>query len=155
MSNIVTFLTFRNRAEDAAAFYTSIFKDSKILSTVNYPDVAQASSRVMVVEIELQGRHYILLNGGDHFKFTDGISLCVLCDSQQEIDTYWSALTAGGGEPGPCGWLKDKFGVSWQVCPRNMERFWTGTPEQSKRVFETMTKMSKLDLAALEAAAKG
>lgn len=155
MPSIVTFLSFKDRAEEAAKFYTSIFEDSRILSTTNYPDVAQKAAAVMVVELELQGQRYILLNGGDHFKFTDGMSLSVQCDNQQEIDLYWDKLTAGGGEPGPCGWLKDKFGVSWQVGPRDIAALWGSDPAQGMRVFDALTKMSKIDVAALERASKG
>jgi len=154
MPSIVTFLSFKDRAEEAATFYTSIFEDSRIVSTTNYPDVPQKAATVMVVEIELQGQRYILLNGGEHFTFTDGMSLSVLCDNQQEIDHYWDRLTADGGQPGPCGWLRDKFGVSWQVSPRAIAELW-GDEAQGKRVFAAMTKMSKLDLAALQRAAKG
>lgn len=156
MSNIVTFLSFNDRAEEAANFYVSIFKDSRIRSTSPWPDVPQApKAKLMVVEIELQGQHYILLNGGSHFKFSDGMSLSVLCDSQDEIDHYWAALTSGGGEPGPCGWLRDKFGVSWQVAPRDIARLWGSDAAQGKRVFEALSKMSKIDAAALERASKG
>jgi predicted 3-demethylubiquinone-9 3-methyltransferase (glyoxalase superfamily) len=158
MPNIVTFLAFKDSAEQAAKHYTSIFKNSKILNTVNYPDVPSAPSPggVMVVEIELLGQKYVLMNGGNHFgKFTDGISLTVECDSQAEIDEYWEKLTAGGGEPGPCGWLKDKFGVWWQVNPRDIGRFWgEGDPARSQRCMEALMKMTKIDLAALERAAK-
>lgn len=157
MPSIVTFLSYRDRAEEAAQLYTSIFADSKILNTVRYPDVPQATSSnaIMVVEIKLLGQRYILLNGGAHFTFTDGISLSVACDSQQEIDLYWDKLTADGGAPGPCGWLKDKFGVSWQVGPRDLGRYWGSSPAQGKRVFEALTRMSKIELAALERAAQG
>lgn len=159
MPNIVTFLSFKDRAEEAAKFYTSIFEDSRILSVMKYPDVPVAPSpgAVMVVEIELLGQKYILLNGGDHFRFTDAISLTVQCDSQEEIDHYWDALIAGGGEPGPCGWLKDRFGVSWQVNPRDLERFWGAgvDPAQARRCMEAMMKMTKLDIAGLERAARG
>ncbi len=156
MPNIITFLAYKDRAEEAAKFYTSIFKDSRILDIAKYPDVPVAPSpgAVMVVEIELLGQRYVLMNGGEYFKFNDGISLTVQCDSQEEIDLYWEKLTAGGGESGPCGWLKDKFGVSWQVNPRDMSKYWTdrGT---AKRVMEAMMKMRKIDIAELERASKG
>ncbi len=157
MPTIVTFLAYKNRAEEAAKLYTSIFKDSRILNTVQYPDVPVSPSpgAVMVVEIELLGQRYILMNGGDHFKFTDGVSLTVQCDSQAEIDEYWDKLIAGGGEPGPCGWLKDRFGVSWQVNPRDIGKYWGTDPAQSKRAMEALMKMSKIDIAELERAAKG
>jgi predicted 3-demethylubiquinone-9 3-methyltransferase (glyoxalase superfamily) len=110
----------------------------------------------MVVEFELLGQPYLALNGGAHFKFTDGISLTVSCDSQEEIDHYWAKLTEGGGEPGPCGWLKDRFGVSWQVNPSNIgELFGTGDPARAKRVMEAVMKMGKIDLAAMVRAAAG
>ncbi len=156
MPNIVTFLTYKDRAEEAAKLYTSIFKDARILSTLRYPDVSVSPSpgAVMVVEIELLGQRYVLLNGGDHFKFTDAISLSVECDSQEEIDRYWEALVAGGGEHGPCGWLKDRFGVSWQVSPRDIAKYWGPSvpPDKAKRAMEAMMKMSKLDIAALDRA---
>jgi predicted 3-demethylubiquinone-9 3-methyltransferase (glyoxalase superfamily) len=158
MANIVTFLAYRDRAEEAAKFYCSIFPGSRIKNTVRYPDVpvAPKPGAVMIVELELFGQTYVLLNGGEHFKFTDGISLVVQCDTQAEIDTYWDKLIAGGGEPGPCGWLKDKFGVSWQVNPKNIgEIVGTSDPARAKRVMETMMTMQKIDVGALERAAAG
>ncbi|HUJ61159.1 MAG TPA: VOC family protein [Kofleriaceae bacterium] len=158
MANIITFLTFKDRADEAAKFYCSIFPGARIKSTVPYPEISIAPrpGAVMIVELELFGQTYVLLNGGPHFQFTDGVSLVVQCDSQAEIDHYWSALTAGGGEPGPCGWLKDRFGVSWQVNPKNIaELIGKDDPARAKRVMEAVMKMGKLDLATMERAAAG
>ena len=158
MTTITAFLTFRDHAEDAAKLYCSIFPRSRIKATTKYPDISVAPrpGAVMTVELELDGRDYVFLNGGEHFKFTDGFSLSVQCDTQQEIDQYWEKLTAGGGEPGPCGWLRDKFGVSWQITPRQLPALiGNGDPARAKRVMETMMKMGKLDLTTLERAAKG
>nr|HEX4316456.1 VOC family protein [Kofleriaceae bacterium] len=159
MTEIVTFLTFREGAEHAARFYCDIFPGSKIRDTSRYPDVSVASTpgSVMVVEIELFGRRYVLLNGGEHFKFNDGISLMVPCDTQAEIDRYWDALLADGGKPVACGWLTDKFGVSWQVCPRDIGALYAADPKdpaRPKRVMEAMMKMVKMDLATLQKAAR-
>jgi len=157
MANIVTFLTYRDRAEEAAKFYCSVFPDARITNTVPYPDIPPAPhpGAVMIVELDMLGQHYILLNGGEPFRFTDGISLAVECETQDEIDRYWSALTAGGGEPGPCGWLKDKFGVSWQVMPKQIAELVSRDPVRAKRVMDAVMKMGKLDLATLQRAAQG
>lgn len=156
MSKITTFLTYAAGAEEAAAFYVSIFKNSRITSISRYPDVDVAPQKggVMLVAFELDGQPYIALNGGPHFKFTEGISLSVECETQEEIDTYWAKLIAGGGEPGPCGWLKDKFGVSWQINPKLLTELITDPDAgKAKRAMEAMLKMSKIDIAALKQAA--
>jgi predicted 3-demethylubiquinone-9 3-methyltransferase (glyoxalase superfamily) len=124
---------------------------------VPYPEipVAPRPGAVMIVELELFGQTYILLNGGEPFQFTDGVSLVVQCDSQAEIDRYWNALTADGGKPGVCGWLKDKFGLSWQVMPRNIaELIGKSDPARAKRVMEAVMTMRKLDLGAMQRAAE-
>ena len=156
MTSIITFLAYKDRAEEAAKLYCSLFPNSRIKSITRYPDVPVAPSpgAVMTVEFELDGTTYVAMNGGDHFKLTDAVSLTVQCDTQEEIDRYWSKLTADGGEPGPCGWCKDKFGLSWQIQPRAMSQ-WVSEPVRAKRVFEAFMKMSKLDLATLERAAAG
>jgi predicted 3-demethylubiquinone-9 3-methyltransferase (glyoxalase superfamily) len=156
MSNISTFLTYAERAEEAVQLYVSIFKRSRILHTTHYPDVpvAPTPGGVMTVEFELDGHRYIALNGGSYFKFSEGISLNVVCDTQEEIDTYTEKLIAGGGEQGPCGWVKDRFGVSWQINPRFLSDTLRG-PDAAKaqRVMQAMLKMHKIDIAALKAAA--
>jgi predicted 3-demethylubiquinone-9 3-methyltransferase (glyoxalase superfamily) len=156
MSNITTFLTYREGAEEAAKLYVSIFKNSKITRVSHYPDVDVAPSKggVMTVELELDGQPFIFLNGGPHFTFTDGFSLSVACQTQDEIDSYSSKLIAGGGEQGPCGWVKDRFGVSWQINPKILgELLSDPDAAKAKRVMEAMLKMTKIDIAALNQAA--
>src|SRR5262245_49582838 len=117
MQKITTFLSFEAQAEDAANFYVSLFKDSRIVAVSRYGEGAPfPKGSVMTVELDLAGQRYVFLNGGPHFKFTDGISLSVACESQHEVDELWEKLSEGG-EPGPCGWIKDKYGVSWQITP--------------------------------------
>jgi predicted 3-demethylubiquinone-9 3-methyltransferase (glyoxalase superfamily) len=156
MSNITTFLTYAEGAEDAVKLYVSIFKNSKILRTTHYPDVpvAPTPGGVMTIEFELDGQKFIALNGGSYFKFSEGISLNIECETQKEIDTCTAKLIAGGGEQGPCGWVKDRFGVSWQINPRILSETLSG-PNAAKalRVMQAMLKMHKIDVAALEAAA--
>jgi predicted 3-demethylubiquinone-9 3-methyltransferase (glyoxalase superfamily) len=156
MSKITTFLTYSHGAEEAAKLYVSTFKNSKITRTSHYPDVPVAPTKggVMTVEFVLDGQPFIALNGGSHFKFSEGISLSVECETQDEIDTYSRKLTEGGGEQGPCGWLKDRFGVSWQINPRRLGEL-VSDPDaaKAKRVMEAMLKMTKIDIAALEKAA--
>ena len=156
MPTITSFISYKDKAEEAAKFYCTVFPGSRILNVTPYPDipVAPKPGIAMVVDIELLGQRYTLMNGGDHFKLTDAFSLSVECESQAEIDTYWAALVAGGGEHGPCGWLKDKFGLSWQVVPKNMIDI-IGAGAQAKRVMEAVMSMGKLDVAALQRAAKG
>jgi predicted 3-demethylubiquinone-9 3-methyltransferase (glyoxalase superfamily) len=147
MPTITPFLTFDSQAETAANLYTSIF-GGKILSVARYGDGAPApKGSVMTVSFELLGQAYTALNAGPHFKFSEGFSLCVQCATQDEIDTYWAKLTADGGEPGPCGWLKDRFGLSWQIVPANI-----GELISRPAAMQAMMKMTKLDIAALVAA---
>jgi predicted 3-demethylubiquinone-9 3-methyltransferase (glyoxalase superfamily) len=159
MQKITTFLSFSAHAEDAADFYVSLFKDSKIVRVSRYGEGApqpELVGTVMVVEVELAGQPFVLLNGGPHFEFTDGISLSIACESQREVDELWEKLSANGGEPGPCGWIKDRFGVSWQVTPKRAVELLAGAGgEKSKRVWQAMMKMKKIDIAALERAAEG
>ena len=118
MQKITTFLTFSDRAEEAAKFYVSIFKPSKIVKITRYGDAGPgAKGRVMTVQFKLAGEEYVALNGGDPFTFTMGVSLSVDCKTQKEIDTYTRKLTSNGGEQMPCGWVKDKFGMYWQITP--------------------------------------
>lgn len=153
---ISTCLWFDGQAEAAATHYTAIFKGSKILNVVRYGDAGPGpKGSVMTVEFELEGRHFLGLNGGPQFKFNEAISLQVYCDTQSEIDELWSKLGAGG-EPGPCGWLKDKFGLSWQVTPSILpELVRDSNAAASQRVMTAMMQMHKLDIAALQAAHRG
>ena len=151
---ITTFLWFDNNAEEAAKFYTSIFKNSKIVNVARYGDAGPGpKGSVMTVNFRLEGQEFIALNGGPQFKFTEAISLMVNCDSQKEVDELWSKLTAGGGEESMCGWLKDKFGLSWQIVPtRLFELLQDPDPKRAKRVMEAMLQMRKIDIARLEEA---
>lgn len=154
---ITTFLWFNNNAEEAANFYTSVFKNSRISNTARYPEGSPGPiGSVMTVEFELDGQEFIALNGGPHFKFTEAISLLVHCKTQEEIDYYWEKLTADGGQESQCGWLKDKFGLSWQIAPDMLLNFWTaGDAAKAKRVMEAMMSMKKIIIKDIEAAAAG
>jgi predicted 3-demethylubiquinone-9 3-methyltransferase (glyoxalase superfamily) len=153
---IVTNLWFDTEAEQAARFYCSIFPRSRITSVARYNDAGpREAGMVMVVEFELDGTKVVAINGGPEFTFSEAVSLQVRCETQEEVDYYWAALTEGG-EEGPCGWLKDRYGVSWQVTPTGMEElFAAADPERAKRAMEAMFEMKKLDIAALRAAAEG
>jgi predicted 3-demethylubiquinone-9 3-methyltransferase (glyoxalase superfamily) len=157
---ITPFLWFDDQAEEAAAFYTSIFKNSKILSTTRYTKEAeQAAGRsagsVMTVVFQLDGQEFTALNGGPHFKFNEALSLVVHCRSQEEVDYYWSRLSEGGDPRAQqCGWLKDRFGLSWQVVPDQLiELLSDPDPEKARRAMAEMLRMKKIDLAALQGAA--
>jgi len=154
MQKITTFLTFNDKAEEAATLYTSIFKDSSITKVTRYPEgTPMPVETVMTVEFELAGQKYVALNGGSYFTFTEGISLSVSCADQAEIDYLWEHLTANGGQPGDCGWLKDPFGVSWQINPADMGQLLSGAnAAQSQRKMAAMMQMHKIDIAALEQA---
>lgn len=155
-------LWFDKEAEDAARFYTGVFKNSRITAVTRYPDAGQElhgqkPGSVMTVAFELDGHTFLALNGGPIFKFNEAISFQINCDSQEEIDYYWDKLTAGG-DPGAqqCGWLKDKFGLSWQVTPRVMdELFKDENSAATRRTMEAMLKMKKLDIAELRRAYEG
>lgn len=153
MPNISTFLWFDTQAEEAAKFYVSIFPNSKILSVSRYGESGPGpQGSVMVVDFELDGQHVIALNGGPAFKFTEAISLMIHCGSQEEVDYYWDKLTEGG-EPSACGWLKDKFGLSWQVTPDALMEFISGSnPAKSQAAMKAMMEMSKLDIETLRRA---
>ncbi|GAA4917753.1 VOC family protein [Streptomyces coeruleoprunus] len=153
---ITPFLWFDTQAQEAAEHYTSIFKDSRILKVTPYPEGApRPAGMVMTVEFEIAGQRLVALNGGPEFTFNEAVSLNVGCEDQEEVDYYWTRL-AEGGEEGPCGWLKDKFGVSWQVEPRILgEMMASPEPEQAKRVTEAMLKMKKIDVQALKDAYEG
>lgn len=151
-------LWFDTQAEDAAKFYASVFKNSKIGKISRYGKAGQdvhgkKSGSVMVVEFEIDGQPFVALNGGPQFKFSEAISLQVHCDTQDEIDYFWSALSKDGHE-GPCGWLKDKYGLSWQVVPTALPQMMTD-PEKSERVMNAFLKMKKFDLAKLRLAYEG
>ena len=148
MKKITPFLWFDDNAEEAMNFYVSIFKNSKILNVSRGPD-----GKVFTASFELDGQELSVLNGGPHFKFNESISMFVNCETQQEVDYFWEKLTADGGEEVQCGWLKDKFGLSWQIVPTALgELMGSGTPEQSKRVMDAMLQMKKLDIAGLQRA---
>ena len=157
MQKISPFLWFDTQAEEAANFYTSLFKDSKILNVSRYGEAGPGpKGSAMTVAFQLAGLQFVALNGGPHFKFTEAISLVVNCDSQQEVDELWSKLTANGGSESQCGWLKDKYGLSWQIVPTAMGKLMSDPdPAKSKRTMEAMLKMKKLDIAELERAHRG
>ena len=156
MQKITTFLTFDGRAEEAVDFYVSIFEDSRILSSNRYGDAGPApAGTFMSASFELAGQPFIALNGGPSFTFSQGISLFVSCESQEEVDRFWERLSEGG-EKGPCGWLTDKFGVSWQVIPRALgERLGGADREGANRVMEAMLQMSKIEIEGLRRAYEG
>jgi predicted 3-demethylubiquinone-9 3-methyltransferase (glyoxalase superfamily) len=151
---ITTFLWFDDNAEEAMNFYVSVFKDSKILEIARYGDAGPGpKGTVMCGTFQLEGQQFMALNGGPHFKFTEAISLLVNCDTQAEVDELWKKLTADGGEPSQCGWLKDKFGLSWQIVPGVLgQMLQDKDPKKSQRVMEAMLQMSKLDIAKLKQA---
>ncbi|MEV4555410.1 VOC family protein [Kitasatospora sp. NPDC049285] len=154
---ITTFLWFDHQALEAAEFYVSVFRDGKVLEVQRYSDVGPGEAgKVMVVTFELFGQRFRALNGGPIFTFNESISLEVDCADQAEVDRYWEALTADGGQPSQCGWLKDRYGLSWQIVPRRMmELLSDPDPDRTRRAMAAMLTMTKLDVAALEAAANG
>ncbi|HSX35751.1 MAG TPA: VOC family protein [Patescibacteria group bacterium] len=153
MGKITPFLWFDDKAEEAANFYVSVFKDAKIIGESRYGEAGPGKpGSVMTMDIELHGLRFGLLNGGPLFKFTEAVSFVINCADQAEIDYYWEKLTEGG-EPSQCGWLKDKFGLSWQVVPEALGELLGGSdPGASQRAMAAMLKMEKLDIAALQAA---
>ena len=159
MQRITPFLWFDTQAEEAANFYTAIFKNSKIVSVARYGDEgAKASGRpkgsAMTVAFELEGQKFVALNGGPHFKFTEALSFVVNCHTQEEVDHYWNMLSAGGDEKAQqCGWLKDRYGLSWQIVPTVMvELLQDKDPEKTGRVMAALLKMKKLDIETLKQA---
>jgi predicted 3-demethylubiquinone-9 3-methyltransferase (glyoxalase superfamily) len=156
MQKITPFLWFDSNAEEAANFYTSIFKNSKILNVARYGDAGPGpKGSVMMVTFELEGQLFMALNGGPHHTFTPAISLFVNCETQAEVDELWAKLTAGGSEI-QCGWLTDKFGLSWQIIPKAlMELMSDKDPVKSQRVFKAMMGMIKIDVEALKRAYRG
>jgi len=153
---ITPFLWYDNNAEDAVNFYLSVFKNSKMISTSRYGEAGPGPvGSLMTALFELDGLQFIALNGGPLFKFNESVSMVVSCDTQDEIDYYWEKLSAGG-EKSRCGWLKDKFGLSWQVTPSNMGELMSGKdPEKSKRAMIAMMQMDKLDIQKLKDAYDG
>jgi len=156
MQKITTFLTYNNQAEEAVKLYTSIFKNSKITSTSRYGEAGPgAKGSVMTMTFEIDGQEFIALNGGPSFQFSQGISLTVNCETQAEVDEYWEKLSEGGQKI-QCGWLTDKFGVSWQITPTILGKLMTDKdPAKSARVMNAMMQMKKLDIAALKKAYEG
>jgi predicted 3-demethylubiquinone-9 3-methyltransferase (glyoxalase superfamily) len=154
MSSITPCLWFDTEGEDAAKLYTSIFPNSKITDVSHYGSAGpRPEGMVMTVGFELDGQKFVALNGGPDFTFNEAISFQVSCTDQEEVDAYWSKLTEGG-EEGPCGWLKDKFGVSWQIVPKVLPELLSNPdPETSQRVMEAMLQMKKIDIDELERAA--
>jgi predicted 3-demethylubiquinone-9 3-methyltransferase (glyoxalase superfamily) len=155
-TSIVPNLWFDTEAEEAAEFYCDVFKSSRILNVARYTEAGpREPGSVMTVEFELDGNRFVAINGGDQFKFSEAVSFLVECEDQEEIDHYWERLT-DGGEEGPCGWLKDRYGLSWQVVPKGMdELFADPDPSRAERAMRAMFEMKKLDIAALKAAADG
>jgi predicted 3-demethylubiquinone-9 3-methyltransferase (glyoxalase superfamily) len=154
MSSITPCLWFDTEGEEAAKFYTSVVKNSRIVDITHYGEaVPSKAGQVMTVTFELDGTKFVALNGGPQFTFDEAISFYIECESQDEVDEYWSRLSEGG-EEGPCGWLKDRFGLSWQIVPvRLMQLISDSDPETSQRVMAAMLQMKKIDLETLEQAA--
>ena len=162
IQKITPFLWFDNQAEEAVSFYTSIFKNSKIVNITRYGEEgAKASGRpkgtVMTMAFQLDGQEFVALNGGPHSKFTEAISFVVNCKSQDEVDYYWEKLSRGGDTKAQqCGWLKDKYGVSWQIVPKVLgELLNDPDPKKSRRVMKAILQMKKIDIEALRQASKG
>ncbi|MGW4380195.1 VOC family protein [Kitasatospora sp. NPDC004531] len=154
---ITTFLWYDHQAEQAVEFYLSVFRDGRVTDVRRYSEAGPGTAgSVMLVEFELFGQRYRALNGGPVFTFNEAVSLQVDCDDQAEADRYWDLLTADGGEPGQCGWLKDRYGLSWQIVPRRMlELLADPDPDRAHRAMTAMLGMTRLDVDALEAAADG
>ena len=154
---ITPMLWFDDNAEEAARFYCSVFRKSKLGKIARYPEGGPGKAgSVMTAEFRLEGQDYVALNGGPQFKFTEAISLVVNCKDQEEIDYYWDKLIEGGGKPIQCGWLRDRFGLYWQVTPSDWNTLYTSKDKaRAQRVFTAMMGMVKMDIAALRRAAKG
>ncbi|MET9113366.1 VOC family protein [Streptomyces longwoodensis] len=152
-----TCLWFDTQAEEAAQFYVSVFKNSSTGTTTYYTEGApRPAGTVLTVDFTANGQRFVALNGGPEFTFSEAVSFQIDCDDQEEIDYYWSKLTEGGGQPGPCGWLKDRFGVSWQVTPKVLSEMIAGPDrEKTTRAMNAMMTMGKLDIAALQRAYDG
>ena len=151
-------ITFKEKAEEAIKLYTSTFPNSKISSITRAERSAGPveEGQVLGIEFTLDGREYLAFDGGESFSFSEGTSLMVLCKSQEEVDKYWTALTKNGGEPGPCGWLKDPYGFSWQIVPERLTEMLSDSKSgNSQAAMEAMLQMSKLNIAELEKAYRG
>ncbi len=153
MQKIVTNLWFDTKAEEAANYYCSIFKNSEVLKVTHYGEAGpRAAGMVLTVTFQLDGQEFTALNGGPEFKFNEAVSLLVNCESQGEVDTLWDKLSEGG-EEGPCGWLKDKYGLSWQIIPTRLEELLQDEDsDRANRVMKAMLQMSKIDIETLEKA---
>jgi predicted 3-demethylubiquinone-9 3-methyltransferase (glyoxalase superfamily) len=151
---ITPFLWFDKQAEEAAAFYASIFPNSRVVKVVRCGKGGPGpEGSALTVEFELDGQKFVGLNGGPHFKFTEAVSFVVNCETQEEVDRYWEKLTAGGGSPVECGWVKDKFGLSWQIVPTALPKLLSDPdPEKSGRVMKDMMTMKKIDIRGLQEA---
>ena len=156
MQKITPFLWYDNQAEEAANFYVSIFKNSKVKNVARYPEGSPGPvGSAMTVDFELEGQEFVGLNGGPNFKFTEAVSFVVNCETQEEVDYFWDKLLEGGAES-QCGWLKDRYGLSWQVVPTILSKLFEGKdPEKAKRVMQAMLQMKKIDIEALKQAAEG
>jgi predicted 3-demethylubiquinone-9 3-methyltransferase (glyoxalase superfamily) len=154
MQKVTPCLWFDTQAEEAANFYTSLFPNSKILAVSRYGEAGpRPAGMVMTVQFQLEGQEFTALNGGPDFTFNEAVSFQINCESQEEVDRYWDALCENGGQPGPCGWLKDKYGVSWQVVPTELDRLISDPdPQRSQRAMKAMLQMGKIDIAALRKA---
>jgi predicted 3-demethylubiquinone-9 3-methyltransferase (glyoxalase superfamily) len=161
MQKITPFLWFDNNAEEAVNFYVSIFKNSKVGKVTRYNEAsAKAAGRpegsVMTEEFQLEGQNFVAINGGPHFKFTEAISFVVDCETQEEVDYFWEKLTADGGQESQCAWLKDKYGLSWQIVPRILiEMLNDKDAQKAQRVMQAMLQMKKIDIATLRRAYEG
>ena len=157
MQKITPFLWFDTKAEEAAQFYVSVFKNSRILAVTRYGDAGPGpKGSVMVVSFQLEGQQFTALNGGPRFQFSEAFSFVVSCENQEEIDYYWNKLTSDGGQESQCGWLKDKFGFSWQIVPTALGKLMSDKdPKKANRVMQALLQMKKLDIAVLEEAAEG
>ena len=157
MQKITPFLWFDDRAEEAMHHYVSIFRNSKVHGVARYGDAGPGpKGSVMIAAFELEGQRFTALNGGPQFKFTEAVSFVVNCETQAEVDRLWDKLLEGGGKPSQCGWLKDKFGLSWQIIPTVLpELISDPDPERARRVTEAMLQMTKIDLATLRQAYEG
>lgn len=151
---ITPYLWFDDNAEAAVNLYVSLFKNSTITHIARYPEEGRGEpGKVMIINFQIEGQDFIALNGGPGHPFSDAISFFVDCTSQEEVDTLWSALTANGGEEGPCGWLKDKYGISWQIIPRALGELMSDpNPAKAGSVMQAMLQMKKIEIAGLQAA---
>jgi predicted 3-demethylubiquinone-9 3-methyltransferase (glyoxalase superfamily) len=154
---IIPNLWFDTQGEEAATFYCDVFPNSRVVSVARYTEAGPGEAgTVMTVEFELNGQRFVIINGGPEFAFSEAVSFQVTCETQDELDHYWDRLREGGGEEGPCGWLKDRYGLSWQVVPEGMDELFSD-PDKSRaqRAMQAMFSMKKLDIEALRAAADG